>query len=221
MDVQFPYADGWSRRQLLYRLPSAPAPRRLLIVCTDAEHARIGEGWGAPVRVIAPSTLAAERSLGPSRFDVVALPALLDRPASIDVAGVMASARHLLAPGGVVVGHVAHALALRTLLTFGGVADALAALLQRQAIDRASSCHRCLLGAGFVAPQCFYVQPAIDDPMGLIPVQGPAARAHFVQAVRSARELHQPLAHALRLLMARCGLGGMMQAQLFFWARQP
>ncbi|MCA0240635.1 MAG: hypothetical protein LCI02_07210 [Proteobacteria bacterium] len=221
MDVQFPYADGGSRRRLLYRLPSTPAPRRLLIVCTDAEQARIGDDWGAPVQVLAPSALAAERQQGPARFDAVALPALLDRPSAVDTGELLASVRYLLAPAGVVVGHVAHALALRSMASPRGMAGALAALLQPQAIDRAGGCRRRLLGAGFVAPQCFYVQPAIEDPMGLIPAQGPAARAHFVQSVRSTRELHHVLGHVPRLLMAHGGLGGMMQAQLFFWARRP
>lgn len=221
MDVQYPYADGWSRLQLLYRLPTAPAPRRLLIVCADASQAQVGDGWGSPVKVIDPSALQAEVEQGPARYEVVALPAMLDGCSAAEVGQVMAAARALLSPGGVLVGHVRHALALRRMLSLPGLLAALAALLRRPCIGRAGGCQRSLSHAGFASVQCFYVQPDIESPMGLIPVQPAAARAHFLRSVRSAQDLHGRWGHIARLLVARSGLGGLMQSHLFYWARQP
>ena len=69
MDVEYPYAEGLSRQQLLYRLPFAPEPRRLLVVSDTPRDALISGGWGGPVTVLTTSQLdtALTQGEGPVR----------------------------------------------------------------------------------------------------------------------------------------------------------
>ena len=223
MDVAYPHADGLSRRQLLYRLPTAPQPRRLLLVSSDADSDLIGAGWGGPVTVLAPSGLDAAFLKNGARFDAVALPWTTGLQSSAGRAGpqLLQWAHALLVPGGLVAGHLHNVHTLRRLATARGLAEFVATLAHRGAMGSAESCGAALLRAGYIQPECWYVQPSIESPMGLIPSDPVAARAHFLRAIRSARGHYSRPAYAARLMVAALGLGGMQQSELFFWATKP
>lgn len=226
MDLRHPYSDSEARLRLLYRLPTAPAPRRLLLVSGGADDADIGAGWGLGEvsRTDVPGLLRLADGRG-GCFDAVALPStLVPRAPRHGVANrvVLHSASHLLAPGGVVVGHLEQARALRRAVQPAGALQLLLAVADADAISGPASCLRSLRRAGLTAPECYYVQPHVRSPMGLVPSEPAAARAHFLRAVRSARHHHGRLAgHAARLLLCWLGLGGTLQGQLFYWARKP
>jgi hypothetical protein len=221
MDVEYPYAQGQARLQLLYRLPSAPPPRRLLLVTDLIEGDGIGAGWGGPVTRVASSALDTAATDGGARFDAVAVPAVLgggtaELSSRHAVLPWLQRLHELLVPGGLIVGHVDNLYALRRWATPSG----LLAALRPAAMGSAADCRATLLDAGFTLPECFYVQPSIVSPMGLIPCERVASRAHFLRSIRAAQGHYGHSAYAARLLMAWLGLGGMQQAQLFFWARK-
>ena len=118
MDVEFPYADDQARQRLLYRLPSVPAARRLLLVCADADPLRWTSDWPGPVTHVGPTGLARIASIHPGSFDAVALPGALDA-AGPDAAAMVQDAKACLADGGALVGHVDHAWAVRHLARSG------------------------------------------------------------------------------------------------------
>lgn len=223
MDVAYPYADGLSRRQLLYRLSAAPGPQRLLLVSDDADSDLLGAGWRGPVTVLAPSALDAAFLQDGARFDAVALPWTTGMRSAGGRNGpqLLQWAHALLLPGGLVVGHLHNVHTLRRLATANGLKEIVAALLHRGAMGSAAGCAAALLRAGYAHPECWYVQPSMDAPMGLIPSNPIAARAHFLRAIRSAQGHYSRPAYAARLLVAALGLGGMQQPELFFWARKP
>ena len=223
MDVAYPYADGLSRRQLLYQLPTAPQPRRLLLVSADADSDLLGASWGGPVTVLAPSGLDAGFLKHGERFDAVALPWTTGLRSSAGNAGpqLLQLAHALLVPGGLVVGHLHNVHTLRRLATARGLAEVVATLAHRGAMGSAEGCGAALRRAGYTNPECWYVQPSIDSPMGLIPSDPTAARAHFLRSIRSAKGHFSRPAYAARLLVAALGLGGMQQSELFFWATKP
>jgi len=223
MDVEYPYADSLSRRQLLYRLPPAPAPRRLLLVSEDPDSQLIGAGWGGPVTAVdAPALNAAFIEEGAS-FDAVALPWTTGVPPSASRVGLplLQKAHALLVPGGVVVGHVHNVHTLRRLVTVRGMAAIGSAWMRPGGMGSVAACGAALRRAGFVDPECWYVQPSIESPLGLIPSDPTAARAHFVRAIRSAQGHYSRPAYAARLVGAALGLGGMQQPELFYWANKP
>jgi hypothetical protein len=221
MDVAYPYAEDASRRQLLYRLPSAPLPRRLLIVGGDADL--VGPGWGGPVSTATPEQLVTLPGDRPAAFEAVALPMVLGLPRrpGPGPAQQLGGAWRRLVPGGVVVGHVAQRLTLRRMARVGGMVAAAQSMGGTGALGSADDCTAALRRAGFVDPECYYVVPGLDAPMGLIPCHAAAARAQFLRATRASQGHFHPLAYAARLLLAHLGLGGMQQSHLFFWARKP
>lgn len=226
MDVEYPFAAGVSRRQLLYRLPSTPLPRRLLLVSDTAESELIGGGWGGPVTTLPSSETDAALRQGGACFDAVALPGLLGARATsvqrqADDEHLLHVAFALLISGGVVVGHLENICALRRVTSRHGLAQVARAALRPGAIVSASRCKGALVRAGFIEPECYYVQPSIAEPMGLIPSEPVPARAQFLRVARSAQGHHGRFAYAARLLIAHLGLGGMQQRELFFWARKP
>lgn len=222
MDVEYPFASAQSRRQLLYRLPTAPAPRRLLLVADRADPDDFIHGWGGPVTAWTRAQVQADGAAAGARFDAVALPGVLGaRTATPGTTDLLAAVQRLLVPGGVVVGHVDHLLALRRLATPGGLARLVGAMARPGVVGTAAACTRALQRAGFVQPQCYYVQPSLSAPMGLIPCDRAAARAQFLRAVWSAQDQHSRPAFAARLLVATLGLGGLQQQELFFWATKP
>lgn len=228
MDVQYPFATDLARLQLLYRLPTSPAPHRLLVLTVDGEALPMADHWPGPVQQLALSALCLPPGLGTARFDAVALPGTLalrrarpPGPPLVNNAGLMKAVAGLLVPGGVIVGHLDHGWALRNLRRPGAAWALLLARLTPGSITGPARCLHALAGAGFEAGQCFYVQPSIAAPMALVPCRPAAARAHFLRAVRSSRPHCSGLGYAARLLLAWAGLGGIFQQQLFFWARKP
>lgn len=223
MDIRYPYAEPLSRLQLLYRLPTAPLPRRLLLVAGADGREDIGAGWGAgEVASTDVAGLMQRARAASTTYDVVALPdTLRPRAARPRNADVLSAAARLLVPGGVAVGHLRHGLALRSLLRPAGLVTALAAALERDAIAGPAACRRALVAAGLEAPECYFVLPRIEDPMALVPSPRAAARHHFLRSARSAWRLTRPGAREVRLALAWLGLGGMFQGELFFWARKP
>lgn len=218
MDVEYPYADGLSRRQLLYRLPSTPEPRRLLLVSDDGQSDLIGGGWGGPVTVVTRATLGAKVGRDAAQFDAVAMPWI---SASGDSTALLRSATHFLVPGGVVVGHLENLRTVRRLASMRGLTAFAGAVRDRRLIGSPRACRNTLLAAGFIDPECYFVQPSIEAPMGLIPCAPVPARAHFLRAIRTMRGSYGRSAYAIRLLAAFVGLGGMQQPELFFWAKKP
>lgn len=217
MDVEYPYAEPTARLNLLYRLPGAPEPRRLLVVGSPNDTEPIVPGWPA-ARALRPDALAEEAARGDGRFDAVALPWVLGDES--DAVGLLRAARRLLVPGGVVVGHVANRLSLRRLAaTRGG--DLWRAWGTSGTLGSAGQCRRALRGAGFTAPECFFVQPSIGAPMGLIPCAFAPARTQFLRSVRASAGQQPAPAYALRWALAFAGLGGLKQTEVFFWARTP
>ncbi len=232
MDIQYPYAANAARLQLLYRLPTAPTPQRLLIVSANDSAASVGQGWPGDVTVVALAAIDKVLGGGQARFDAVALPSVLGvlGIGNIALSGtgrrlhnsqLLAQVAGLLVPGGTLVGHMAHGWALRSIAKAQGLRDVVAARFEPDAICRPADCLRVLARAGFNSTECFYIQPSVDAPMGLIPGQRRAARAQFLRAIRSARSGYSVSGYAFRLAMASLGLGGMFQSQLFFWARKP
>ena len=226
MDIEYPYADGASRRQLLYRLPSTPQPRRLLLIGEAVDCGLIGEGWGGPITTLTRAQVNAFPSLDEARFDAVALPWVVGSKGIDDVrrpngVQLFRLAHRLLVPGGVVMGHLANIWTLRRITSLRGLVEVTGSLVRRGVIGGASRCKDTLTLAGFAEPECYYVQPNIESPMGLIPCDPRTARAHFLRSVRSARGHHSGPAYAARLMVAFLGLGGLQQSELFFWAKKP
>lgn len=223
MDIRYPYADPPSRLQLLYRLPTAPHPRRLLLVSGADTGADIGAGWGEGEVVTTDLVGLLKRVAAASpAYDAVALPGTLQpRAAAPRNADVLRAAASLLVPGGALVGHLPHGLALRRLLHPAGLLAGLAAVIEGDAMAGPKACRRALVAAGLQSPECFFVQPRIDDPMALVPSQRAAARHHFLRSARSTWHATRPGVRELRFALAWLGLGGMAQGELFFWARKP
>lgn len=205
MDTQPPYASGVSRLRLIYRF-AAPHDAARVLVIGPSQAARDAFDLDArPVDVVEPG-----RSPAGAAHDLVALPGTLDRDRAAPLFG---AAHAALRPGGRVAGHLSNAGSLhgwRETLRGRSRAGATAARLQRE-----------LAAAGFVDAECFYVEPRIESPMALVPVQWRAAREHFLRAIRRTRRHYRPAGYGMRLALAAVGLGGMLQPQLFFWARRP
>ena len=195
MDIEYPYATGQARRQLLYRLPSAPLPRRLLVFGDKAQADLIRAGWDGSVVHIAANRVAGDATEDDLRVDAVVLSSASDN----DMQKLLAAAWRRLGPGGIVMGHA----------------------LDPRWVRRPKALHDAILAAGFVEPACYYLQPGIEAPMVLAPTDGPAARAHAVRAIRTTRGLYNRAAYALRLAAAWLGLDRWRQAELFFWGRRP
>jgi hypothetical protein len=216
MDVQYPYADGIARLRLLYRLPLPPGPLKVLQVGGDAGSPCVDTDGPGGAQVLPLADLVPLAATHPGRFDAVALPGTWDAAGADTPAAVLASAWDLLVPGGFVVGHCAHLAALRHLGSVKGLWRA-----ARSRVATAGACQAALRAAGFQAVQCFYVQPQLADPMGLIPTDKAASRAHFLRAVRAEQGHFGRVAYAARIALSQCGLGGLQQAQLFYWACKP
>lgn len=224
LDVQYPYAEDAARLQVLYRLPAARGARSLLLV-SSAEPSGLPDwliGWSGGVTAVSvqQACAMATATTGP-RFDVVALPDVLAAHAvPVDASTLLRAAQQLLTPDGVVVGHQCHALALRRMFGRQWLLAALRAATGRPDVGSATGCTRALAQAGLLKAECFYVQPNIDSPLGLVPVEWRASRAYFMRAVRSAQGSFTQAGYLARLAVAALGLGGMFQQHLFFWARR-
>lgn len=216
MNAEHPYADAEARLHLLYRLPWPEAGQRMLVVGTPAAMGLPPSAALTPKDAV--NFCASGRDLpdGEALFDVVALPWELGRhhqPAQL-----LAAVHRLLVPGGTVVGHLTHRLAWRQLTHPSQWADALRG---RFGPGTAKGCQRALSRAGFFGVECYFVQPNIDNPMGLIPCEAQASRNWFLRSVRATFGQRGPLSYGARFMLAFLGLGGLQQSELFFWARRP
>lgn len=214
MDVEFPYAEDDARLRLLYRLPLPSTRGDLLVVGREDVAALLNGDWKGTRK----SSTAQTPSDAGRAFDVVALPDLTADGDGARGRALLARAHESLRPGGWLVGHVDQACTLRGLLAGRGWG---AALAPRRYLGRPAGCALALREAGFGALHLWYVQPNIEAPMGLIPVDPVAARAQFLRLVRASRGHHSPWGYLLRLTLARLGLAGLQQGQLFFWAQRP
>jgi len=159
-----------------------------------------------------------------SDFDAVALPGTLEPlPSRAQLANgeLLAAAAELLAPDGVVVGHMAHGRALRRLARPSQWIGLAAAAFVADAILGPVEVCGALERAGLHTAEGFYVQPQVDSPMGLAPSDPQAARRHFLRDLRSTSHTRGVAGHYLRWAVARVGWGGSFQSQIFFWARKP
>lgn len=235
MDARLPFAAGEDRLRLLYQLSSTGAVKRVLVIGSRAQAQTAfslpmpgmcnGPAWELEWR--APGAVAPAPAA--EAFDVVALPgtltAALDDPRA-PVGGpspdsLLSSARALLRPGGTVVGHLRQALSLRELPRLCRSR----ALWQRwrtvAPIANARRCRDSLERLGFDAPECYFVEPRITDPMALVSADPFAARGHFIRTVQRNRPLYSAAGFAVRMALAQTGLGGTLQPDIFFWARRP
>lgn len=217
MDVQYPYAEGIARLRLMYRLPLPTGQLSLLELVSLEDTPRLWPDTGRRQRIHDFLGSEAPPTKG---LDAIALPGIWGAHTALPAGPVLAAAHRALRPGGVVVGHFANPLALCSLLSVGGWRRLLRAALGGGQPASAGACLRALQAAGFESLNCSFVQPSIDDPMGLIPIDFIAARAQFLRAIRSERGHFSPLAYAARIGLSQVGLGGMQQAHLFFWGRK-
>lgn len=225
MDSGPPFAADDARLGLLYRLPLTGSERDILVIALDAETAAvIGRAQaGLELHRVAPGEPAPAKA-----FDVVVLPGSLTAaageagpPPTRPPATLLAEAFAAVRPGGVVVGHLDHLSALRTLGRLLRERGLVRRWMAHRGVISGRGCRQSLLRCGFVEPECFYVEPRIGSPLALVPIHRQAARLHFLRAVRRTRREYHPAGYALRLAMAAMGLGGLLQPHLFFWARRP
>lgn len=226
MSSKPPYAADAARFRLLYRLPLSSTVRRILVIGSDSDADAAFDRASHEIEIEVVEPFA---SIADSTFDVVALPDCLPagcanrqvRAASKPSEGLLPTAYAALRPGGVVVGHLDHLAStygLKQLLGGkyrGGTWSGALSLMT------GSACRRTLTNAGFVEPECFYVEPRISAPMVLVPIHARAARRHFLRAIRRTRSHHTMPGHLLRMALAGLGYGGLLQPNLFFWARRP
>ena len=215
MDVTHPYDSDESRLGLLYRLPVTGSPSRLLIVGDDV--AALSRHW-AGAEVWHAASLA-DLPAG-QQFDVVAIPDLL-APDSVQASSLLRRAAAALAPGGILVGHMAHGLALRKWASPGGLWQLALSICDRRRPSRNGRVQGMLLAAGLREVECFYVSPSIHAPMALIPCAPMAARAHFARALGASRHTLPWPAFQLRRVMLALRSGPLLRDALFFWAQRP
>ena len=215
MDVTQPYDADESRLCLLYRLPVTGSPSRLLIIGADvaglSRHWAGAEVWRAESLADLPAG---------HRFDVVAIPDLL-APDCIDASALLCAAAGVLAPGGILVGHMAHGLALRKWASLRGLWQLALSVCDRRCPSRNGRVQSMLRAAGLREVECFYVSPSIHAPMALIPCAPQAARAHFARALSASRHNLTWPAFQLRRAMLALRSGPLLRDTLFFWAQRP
>ncbi|HMO46585.1 MAG TPA: hypothetical protein PKB14_11215 [Rubrivivax sp.] len=216
-DDRLPLARGADRLRLLYTLPLRREPSTTLLVGSagDAACRELRSGWPGTVAVSESwQLMRAATALGRPRYDAVLLPGVLGVAGHAPAGQVSIAALALLRPGGTVVGHMPHLMSVHGLRR---------GRVWRPGSDWATPGRvaRSLLCAGFIDAECFLIEPHAASPMALVPSARKAAGRHFVLAVRRTRNQHGRLGYGLRLLAARCGLGGLLQPDLFFWAHAP
>lgn len=208
------YASAASRRQLLCTLALTGEERRILVVGADAP----AEGWLPPVwrqRAEICTSMQGLSQWQEGGFEAVILPGSLEADSregdgeGSSPAVLLEHAWSVLAPGGVLTGHVSRP-AWRARPS-----------LSRLAASSAGGCRRLLERAGFIDVECYHVEPRLADPMALVPAGTQAARQHFVRAVERDRPHCSLPGYLARATLARCGWGGLMQRDLVFWARRP
>lgn len=221
MEDRLPFARGEARLQLLYELPRAGDEQRVLVIGTEPsvsvalsadQQRRLSTIQFMPPAGGAPTA---------SGFDVVLVPGSLFQYPDESAATLLSRALQALAPGGVVVGHCDNLTSVRALGSACRSLTLLSSVRNRQQAGSPARLAQTLQSLGFVDAECFHVEPHIASPMALIPAEPRASRSHFVRTVLRNRPLYGSLGFALRLALARAGLGGILQPHLFFWARKP
>lgn len=194
--------------------------RQVLVLGSQALAAAVaGDIGGAEALTVRP----AGASLPSATYDAVLLPSFSSTHGEKTAAPQafpqsLHAAFRALVPGGMLVGHIEHGAALRSIARLG----ILAGSHRRSRLPwTGAGCQRALQNAGFVDAHCFFVEPSIDSPMALIPVQPFIARAHFLRAIHRTRDRYSLPGYLLRLALAQVRLGGMLQPHLFFWASRP
>lgn len=217
-DPRLPFARGEDRLRLLYTLPLVDTPAATLLIGEDNEETRaLRDGWSGAVTLMPVTALTQERcSTTTSGNDVVLLPGAL-RAGGPPPGQVVRAALAALRPGGVLVGHAVNMLSVHALhgVLRGELPRPWSGWAAPADVERSLREHGC------VDAECFLVEPRAAAPMVLIPADRAAARRHFLIAVRRNRPMYDSPGYLLRLLLARCGLGGMLQPDIFFWARRP
>jgi SAM-dependent methyltransferase len=220
MDRRPPYEDGAERRRLLYRMMMPPTAARALCIGGGSATELLGTPRLADGMAWRPQAWSEgwAQDLAPTSFDFIALQAadpVLETGATGPMRGpaaVLAELALLLRPGGVLVGDLPNAHALRVLFAPGRRAASALSV---------SACARLLVAAGLEAVECYFVEPHIAAPRALVPSAPAAARAHFLRALRRTRDNYSPLGYAARVAATALGAGGTMQPHLFFRARRP
>lgn len=217
-DARLPFARGEDRLRLLYTLPLTDAPACTLLVGADDGAARaLRSGWASAVTQWSASALVEGlRGADAPSYDAVLLPGLL-RAGAPAPAAIVRSALAALRPGGVLVGHAPNLLSAHALrgARHGPLPLPWSAWATPARVERSLRRHGC------VDAEAFFVEPRVASPMVLVPAARAAARRHFLIAVRRNRPLYGSAGYLLRLALAGCGLGGMLQPEIFFWARKP
>jgi hypothetical protein len=234
-----PYEPDIARVRAMYRLPTAPAPNRVLELSVGAPRVLADYTWpGAGTTVcaslVAPSGRASDRrSIDPraplpfatSSFDLVVLHHTLDdlraaRPEFADagmVGAFLARVGMLLAPHGVIAGCVSNRSILRRIARRREPVVASA-----QPADGFSygAIGRLLAGAGFQSVATYTVLPSADSPTQLIDTRAAASRIGFR---RELDLLHARLAwtgYVARRIVVELALNRHLEPSIAFWGRR-
>lgn len=221
MDPTLPFATGADRLRLLYRLPLRGDESRLLVIGSHDDAARAFDlrGRAGGVQVAAPGA-----ALPGAGFDAIALPGSLSggrTSSALPPRLMLMRAREALRPGGLLVGHIEPPASVHHLASMLRGRRSCPAWHVWRDVGSGPACLRSLAQAGFEGAECYHVEPHIGAPMALIPIEARAARRHFMRAIGRNRALYSTCGFALRLALAGLSLGGLLQPQVFFWARRP
>lgn len=210
-----PYADGLDRLRLLFLLAAGPGLRDLAIVGQDQGQAEaMAVGWADTCNRVTCTTQPA--SLEQGSFDAVFMLGAQGPTGRGGFEEGLSAATRALAPGGMLVGYVFQSRSLHGLR-----ARWIAPAPSHASVAGTKALHGALLQAGLESPETYYVEPNIDSPMALVPTQATAAKRHFQRTVERNQPLYGAWGYGVRWLIARLGLGGLLQPQLFYWARRP
>lgn len=226
---RLPFATGADRLRLLYRLPIAQPSDRVLVIGSRDEAQEVYPPDRPLLQIWDPTLHGAAAPVADASFDVVALPgsvrplgqATHGRGAPFSPQDRLAVALRALKPGGRLVGHMEPTLAAASLKAVARQPTLLPAWVRSWPWGTALRCRHALSVAGFADVECYHVEPRIGAPTALIASHPAAARRHFTRATFRNRALYSRGGFLARLGVAWLGLGGLLQAQVYFLARKP
>ena len=207
-----PYEPDIARVRAMYRLPTAPAPGRVLELYVGTARVLFDGPWAGSTATLAPLTDPfAELPFGPDAFDVVVLhrtlEPLLANPAvraPDALAGLFGRIRAVLARNGVVAGCL-HTGARRVggyRITYRGLAAALAR-------------------AGFERISTYNVLPSGDAPTRLIDTRAPLSRIGFRRELDALRAHLRWPGYLARRAVTELALSRYLEPWLAFYGRRP